>query len=447
MATETTIAQLNGWYKEVYAAQAEDLSPLTPKDLYFYNQVPFKETERIGNHYNVPVILTQEHGISFGDVEDGAYGLAPAIPMTSKNAQVQSQQITMRTKVPVDTLSRSTGGAKVAFAKATAPIMESLLGSHGMNLELGFLYGRSATGLGQIESVTNVDTTHETLTISAATWAVGIWGGTEGRKLVIYKNTDASLISSAADAVFQVTACDPDLRTITVLGTTTGITALHAASGTAMNIFRYGATGLTTTDNGLGIDATLVIASMKESYGIDAIILNAGTLFGINAASYSLWKASSLNLSNSQLTFGQIGKAVNKAVGKGGLREEVDVLVCPNAWQNMNADAAAARAFDSSYSSGKTENGFESISFHGQSGRLNVISYPLIKEGEALVIPKKRLRRVGSTDVTFNIPGRKDEFFLHMPNNNGFEMRSYSDQAIFTPMPAKFVKIYGIVNA
>jgi hypothetical protein len=75
------------------------------------------------------------------------------------------------------------------------------------------------------------------------------------------------------------------------------------------------------------------------------------------------------------------------------------------------------------------------------------MSHNIIKQGEAFVLPMKRIKRLGAQDVSFKTPGREDEIFLHLPDNAGFELRNYTDQQIFIETPARTVKITTIVNA
>jgi len=75
------------------------------------------------------------------------------------------------------------------------------------------------------------------------------------------------------------------------------------------------------------------------------------------------------------------------------------------------------------------------------------VSHSIIKEGEAMAIPMARVRRLGAVDITFKTPGMgDDEFFLHLADAAGFELRCYTDQHIFLETPAKAVRYYGIVN-
>jgi hypothetical protein len=54
--------------------------------------------------------------------------------------------------------------------------------------------------------------------------------------------------------------------------------------------------------------------------------------------------------------------------------------------------------------------------------------------------------RVGSSDVTFKRPGQGEEFFRDLENAAAYELRLYTDQAVFCMSPGKNVILTGIVN-
>ena len=432
MASTTTVAQMNGLYKEAYA---DGIVGLIPDVAYLIKNIGFSEAEKIGNYYHQPVTLTRENGVTYAGAGAGAYSLNTAIAMTMKDATVQGSQITLRSAIPYDTVARSVGSAK-AFRKATSVIIENNLESHTKRLEVAALYGHSP--LGVTSAYTNIDGTNTTLTITAASWAVGLWGGEEGSKLLITTSAGAALVSADQTAeVCTITAIDPDNRKITVTAASATITALESAAAAGAKLYFWN--GAQATTGGTSV-------TFNEMYGVDSIVTNATTLFGIDAAAYNLWKGNSYAAGSGQLTMSKVFAAVNKAVGKGGLKEKSVVLVSTDTWPNMMTDLAALRKFDSSYQSGQAVNGFETIKYMGANGELEVVPHSCVKGGEAFVLPLKRWKRIGAQEVSFQTPGRSDEIFLQLASNNGFELRSYSDQAVFCQTPAKTVKITGIVN-
>jgi len=446
MAQYATITQMNGLYKEAYA---EGIVPLIPDVAYLVKNIQFGEAERVGRYYHQPVVLTREAGISYAAPGAGAYALAPSVAMTMQDAQIQGSQTTLRSSIPYDTVARSLGNAK-AFRKATLPIIENNLESHTKRLELALLYGQSATGLAvTASSDNNQSTTQTNMNITLATWAVGIWSGEENSKIVVYTAAGALVSDGTANSVFTIAQIIPDnspYPQLQVNGTTTGISALDTASSTpGMIVYWYGTTGLTTADGGAGISSTWSGNSV-EMVGVDNILLNTGSLFNINAGTYTLWKGNTYSASSGQLTMGKIFSGINKAVGKGGLKEKVVCLVSVYTWPNLMTDLASLRMYDDSYKDGEAVNGFETVRYYGANGEIEVVPHLCVKGGEAFVLPLKRWARVGATEITFNTPGRGDEIFLQLPNVNAFEIRSYADQATFCRTPAKNVKITSIVN-
>jgi hypothetical protein len=137
---------------------------------------------------------------------------------------------------------------------------------------------------------------------------------------------------------------------------------------------------------------------------------------------------------------------VNKAVAKGGLDEEVDLYISADSWADLADSHNASRQTDSSYSSAEGKNGVEKVVFFGANGQINVKIHSFVKAGEGFILPPKRCKKVGSTDITMAVPGRGDELFAMKAGYNGVEFRTYSDWQFFCEKPALLVKLYGIVN-
>lgn len=424
MGQYVTPAQLTGLFKEAYG---DDVYNLIPDVAKVVKMVPFVQRDKEeGNKYHQPVIVSNEHGVTYAGPSAGAFSLNNSISMTMQDAQVEGSQLLLRSAISYDAAAKASNNKK-AFVKATELLVENMMESITKRLELCVLYG--GTGLGIGDSSVNVDATHTTVTFLTATWASGIWAGSEGAQLQFYTYPADALVSSGADSIFSVTAVNTDARTITVEGTATGITALDAAlasTGQASAYF-YGSHG-------------------SEMAGLDKIITNTGTLFNINATTWNLWRANTYSASSAALTIGKVLSATAKAVDR-GLNEPVTLLCNPKTWSNLNNDLAALRHYDQSYSRRKLDNGTEAISYYGQNGEISVESHNCVKEGEAFILPFKRVRRLGAQDVSFKTPGRGDDIFTQLANNAGYELRIYTDQAVFLETPARAVKITAIVNS
>lgn len=422
----TTPTELSGLFKEAYGDSVENLVPEVAK---LVKMVPFIERDKEeGNKYHQPVILSMEHGITYAAANAGAFALNDPIAMNMGDAQIQGSQMLLRASLSYDAAAKASNNKK-AFVKATELIVENMMESMTKRLEVALLYGASTGGLGVCASSANVDATHTAVTLTTASWAATIWAGMENAKLQFYNGS--SLISSGSDSIFTIQKVDVANRKITLTGTATGISALDT------DLAGAGANVTTIWFNG---------AKGNEMTGLDGILTNTGSLFNIDAATYSLWKASSYSASSAALTMGKVLSAITDPVNR-GLSENATLAVNPRTWGNLNADLSALRRFDGSYEKRKGENGVMGIVYYAQNGEINIVSHGCVKEGEGFLFPEKKLQRPGAQDLSFKTPGREDEIFLHLPSNAGFELRLYTDQAIFLKTPARATKITAIVNS
>lgn len=434
MASTVTPAQMNGLFKEVYPNGIKTLYPEIAIILKAMGEL--SESERVGNKYHFPVVLTREQGVTYGGSVGDAYALNESIAGTTADAQLEGNEMTVRSKLSMRVASKSVGSAK-AFKSAVALAYKSNNTTHAKRRELEFLYGRSATGLGQVaqNGISGSGTTR-VVTITAATWAIGIWAAEENAEFNFYANADGALVSSGADAVFTLSSVDPDNRQLTFTGTSDGCAALATAiAAGACNVVFRGSRGATFTD-------------YVEGEGIDyALTRPAGeTLWNIST-NYALWRANQHAAGGAALTLGKVLSGVNKAVGKGGLDSETNLYVSTQTWPNLADTFSASRQLDSSYDAKEGKNGVEKLTYVGSNGIIRVIQHPMVKGGEAFAVPPECLKKVGSTDITGAIPSKGDEIFTLLPANNGFEFRTYSDIAMFCTELAKCVKYTGIVNS
>jgi hypothetical protein len=129
-----------------------------------------------------------------------------------------------------------------------------------------------------------------------------------------------------------------------------------------------------------------------------------------------------------------------------GLDDDAKLYTPTKRWNSLNADQAALRRYGA-YSS-KAENGSEGIVYHSVNGMTEIVAHPFVKEGESflLVNPKKRVMRVGATDITFRRPGMQENIFRELVDNAGLELRAFSDQAILITLPAQCTKYTGITD-
>jgi hypothetical protein len=416
-----TFTVLAGNFKEVYG----DLHNLIPDTAKLMKMIPFKPKAKIGNEYVEAVKLTHEHGVTYSVTDNNAGALvtltAP-VPLTLLDAKVTSAAMLLRAQIGYDAFARAEGGDKVAFKDASELVVEDLLESITKRLEVSVLYGSSPTGLAQIpQSGIVASSTNIVITLAADQWATGIWVGSENAKIEVYRGAT----NYTPTAPIIITAIDVDARTITGTMSATDSAALDSdnASYATEYIVFYGAYG-------------------NEMVGLDAAVLSATSLWNI-VNTYALWKGNTYSAGSANLTMGKLQSAIQKAVQK-GLDGDVNVVLNPATWATLNTDLAALRRFVEDSTEG--ELGVESIKYLYSGGKMDIVSYNLVKEGECFILPKKGVNRIGAADIGFKLPGG-DNGFLHVPDRMGYEFRLFSSQAFFTPFVAKLVKITGVVNS
>ena len=109
-------------------------------------------------------------------------------------------------------------------------------------------------------------------------------------------------------------------------------------------------------------------------------------------------------------------------------------------WSVLLDDVVAKRQFDSSYNKEMAIDGAKSIKFFGQNGSIEIVPSIYVKGQHCFIIPLTAFSRVGSTDITFDLPGgNPNSFFRELADSAGFELRCYSDQALFCTAPGKCI--------
>lgn len=401
MSQTNDFSTLNTIYKEAYADRVKDL---IPEGVKLLNMVDFQSADKQpGDIYVQPVTLGLEHGFTYGGSGGQAFALRNSIASLHESAQVRGHEMVLRSFLAVGAVSRSQG--KNSFIQASKLIVENMLKSFARRLEVQLMYGQADGGIGVIESIAG-----NVIKIEDHEWAAGIWSGSENMEIEI--RSSAGVLRGEARIDFN----DLNARTVSVEAIPVGTVATDV-------IYYAGAFN-------------------KEFAGLHKIITNTGPLFNIDASQFSLWQGNTVQVGTnfsggeSVLSFDSIEEAVAVAMEKGLADEDIYVLCNPRSWRNLLTEQAAKRQYDTSYSPEKMENGAKNLVFYGQNGKIEIMSSIYCKEGFAYAIPKSCYSRIGSSDVTLNHPGVMEGKFLKLLENaNAYEMRAYTDQALFCSQP------------
>jgi hypothetical protein len=397
-----TPSTLNGLFKEVYAPSLEFLMP---EGLKLQKRVTFVPKDRMpGNSYHQPVVLQHEHGFTYAAAGTDAFDLNAAVAGQIKDATILGTQMLLVSVLGYEAAHRASSGGKRAFVQATQYMVENMWLSSKKRLEIDLFYGQS--------ELSKVDgTTTSPITLKAADFAPGVWAGMEGAKLEIFSaNLGTQRSNGAGVTTFTVSSVDIDNKQIVV----TPVPSVLVDSDRIFFLGQYDYAG----------------ATHNVFKGLHTILTNTGSIFGIDASTYSLWKANSQSAASAVPSFDIIQQLEAKCVGK-GLDTNVCLYVNPKIWAKLLTDQAALRRHGDPNKRSVYEIGSETLVFYGQAGLIEIEPSIYVKEGFSYMISDPLFSRVGATDITFRLQDRGDEFFRHVDAKAAYELRNYSNQAMF----------------
>lgn len=411
---------------------------LTDDKYMISKEIPWEAGNQVGDSFVEAFVLSSEAGITIAGQGQDAFQINPAIPGAVKQSSIKPYQTVMSSILPFAFMSRAAKGGEEAFFNSTKYLMKNHLQSHGRLKEILRIYGQAAAKLGYVSYAPSgtvyrgatysgngnviltkadgstitftagVNTTSKAILMAPGSYAAGIF---TGMSKIVIKQIDST---GAVVAQGTLIGNDADLGIIYVDFTPV------AASGLTSHRICF---------DGMETDSEMV--------GINKIISNTGTLFGINAATYELFQGNIVNVNAKRFNLKAVELGVMAAVNKGGLEEPLDILVSPRVFAYMVSDEAAFRNYDASYKSKSANNGFETIEFFAANGVNRIRPYRYIKEGEAYGMKFSDWARSGSAEVSFSIPGMNQEVIFPLENQAGYVVRSYSDEFIVCRAPAQ----------
>ena len=424
MSGETTQSVLAGMLKPIFG----ELQLLVPEESYLQKKVKFETASLVGLEYQEPVQVKTSWGASFLGSDGSIQTFNAPLNSVTVQAKIVPFVTVLRDQVSYSMFDRSPeGGGKQAFMAAGAYVGKNLAAQIRRLLEMSMLFGQE--GIGIVESLSTA-----TVTLTAASYSPGILSILEGAAVDVFQSDLSTPRASCLDAStgLYVSAVNVDNRTLTlskVFGSQTTPDGTPAATDV---IFLHG--------------ALLSGGTFKEMVGLrKQVSAQSGTVFNIAKETYSLWRGNVYS-SVGAFSAGALLKGASKAINR-GFQGRMLALLSPRAWNVLNANASSQQMFDSSYSINKLTQGTDAIEVRGQGVVIECHPHPYQKEGEALLLPADYLKRIGSVDVSFAIPGADSKFLLPVIGTNAVEMQCRSDQAIYCSRPAWGVHLTGITYA
>lgn len=371
-----------------------DISQLVPGSAELV-KLKFRRDIELGKSAIFDVQLSDELGFTVGQ---GEMTLNGNINQSAARATVDAYSLVLQSNVSYDLISRASSEKK-AFAKFVDSKFIPMTESFQRRQEILHMWGRDS--LGRVDSNSS-----GTLTLTEGSFCPTLWLGLKG---AVIEAWTAKTGGSQHNGDLTISAVDVANRTVTVTGTSSSVVQNDY-------LFFKG-----TQDAG--------------HYGLMSIAKNTGSLFGISASTYELWKGNSYDVGTSALTLGKLLQAAALAANK-GCKEKLKALVPVSAFQSLVSDEAALRMY-TAYSR-KLENGGEAISFYGASGEIEVIPYHFMKAGEFIIFPERWTYILGSTEMTTQLAKDGDMIF-DLEATSSKQVRLFSDVQIFCERPGYLV--------
>jgi len=432
-----TLQTLDNLFREQYLK--DGLQRVLPNMAFLCSAIPFVSSqEKAGKELVWPVQLSYVHGFTAHGANGESLSLNKGSVAKSAQARVQSYSYTGRTQISNIAISRATANAQ-SFVDAVGYNIENLQESFALMNEQELLYGQSGLGssatdadaiarntaaggtiagfafTGGAQAAADTDGSFPVL-MSKEDWAEHIWIGSDDMPLEIYTEAGALVLSTSVvkvDTVDRILFLQHDL---------------DAANGGAL------ADKLVFYRNGY---------KDNSGPGLQKILTHStGSLFNINSDKYKLWKASQYAVNNN-LSFEAVATAVARAQGRGldskltlHINNRVFAELMPDFNTLKQTGAAsgqnrfASRMFTQSKDVENLEHGMYGLKFIVGSTELVVAANPLVKGGFGFGIPDGYFKRVGSTDITYDIPGQDGKYFNKVADMAAVELQVFSDQAL-----------------
>ena len=413
MAQANVGSTLDANWKEQYGEE----TLVIPRTRYILQDVPFAAGAMVGDKFIEPVMLTDEHGLTYFGTSTDVVTLEDAEAATYKEAQVDGYGMLLRSQISYQTADKMKN-SKQAFKSWSSLMYENMMRGITKRQELDMLYGQK--GIGVVDSNGYSSGTTSTIDIKLGEWADGIWSGMKNARIDIYNG--ATKRNSNADVV--VTGVDFDNQRLSISGNATDLAAF-AQNDTVYLKGQYDGT------------------THKSAFGMKAIATASSTIYNIDAGTYELWKGVEQSAGSAAFTLSKILGGVATATGR-GLEDDVTILVATQTAKDINTDQAALKRYGGEK---KSVNGFDYVEFNHFGVRAKLVPHIYVKNGDAFGYCKSECKRVGSTDTTFGLEGTDGEkIFLHLQDKNAYELRCRSNFTFYCRRPATLIYWNDIVN-
>lgn len=415
-----SLASISGNLKVVYGNELVKVLPesaIVQKRYKVENSGAFPA---VGDYFSALIGLQLPAGFSFlgTGIESTTtnYTLGDALAGQTKPAKIYANTTVLIDNLNYQTLDRanSSGSKQAVMSMMSYSGMQMAISMRNV-LEFQILHGQDGLGAsaGAIASTT--------VTFDGATTAVGILSTLIGFRVQFFQSnlTSARTASDSSNylTVTAVDVSDPASPTLTV--TATGTTNVAAVT-TGDVMYIAGSRGISVASSDTGV-------SFYEQIGLGKQLrLTSGTQFDISKTDHVGWRAnqqssigSSTGLPSALMT------SAARSMGRGGVLGDYIAILPVDGWSALNSSLATNEVYNqqgpSPYSMKRT--GTDDIEVRNGGIKIECVAHPFQKRGQYYFMPKNEFHRIGSTDITFAVPGRPDGEEFYFPVNGQAAMQ------------------------
>jgi hypothetical protein len=411
------LATIAGNLKVVYG---EDLIKVLPESAIMQKQYPLSKSgafPAVGDYFSALIGLQLPWGFSFLGIgtenTTTNYTLGDALA-----GQTQAAKIYANTTVLVDNLNyqildraASSGSTQAVMSALSYSGMQMAVSMRNV-LEMQILHGQDGLGAsaGAISTLT--------VTFDGATTSVGMLSTLIGARVQWFQsNLTTARTAHDSSNYLTVSAVDvsvPASPTLTMVATGT----TNVAAVTTGDVMYIGGS------RGISVASGATSVPFYEQIGLNKQLRTVtGTMFDI-AKTQPGWQ-SNLQASVGAFTPSAFVQAAATAMNRGGKLGEYSGILHPDTWGVLSSALATNEVYNqqgpSPYSMKRT--GTDEIEVRNGGIRITAIAHPFQKRGLGMVFPKDEFHRIGSTDVTFAVPGRPSGEEFYFPVNGQAAMQ------------------------
>jgi hypothetical protein len=411
-------SNIQGLFKRRYA---QYVNPL-PSDNTLADEMKFvPQNVRPGEDYRFPVQMQIEHGVSH-NTDETAFTVAGVIDSKVETANLDGSTILVAGNIPYDVIAKAMNGDSAYFPAMDYKVKALMMGGElYRELSLGWGGGTGAATGAEVAVVSssvsgaNLGAT-QVVNITRATWSAGVWN--------LMTGAEVDILQSDGDTSRE-----------------TGVTVDAVVAATNRVQLTKASSSATVAAN----DKIIVRGGEDTTcYGVKAILENTGSLFGISAATYPQWQALNYSAGSATLTVAKIQR-MGALLARNGLSKGGKLLVAPETFADLVEELQDHDRYPNPSGDAK-QTGFYNLLVKSPCGPIDVACYKFQQQGFAFFLAKGTGKRVGSTDLTFSLPGTNKWFYVELESNAGCQIRVFSNQAPILTIPYHCAIIDNIQN-